>query len=682
MPKIAKIFQKKSSPNKSASPDKSASLDRSTVNDTGTDQVLAALKSKYSQAALKTFQDMLEALNQQYGDIQKIRTPLEFSYTEAQDKYKILHDEIKKDRILKPEETKQLLFKTYEYQAISAFRAGKFQEHNKHLLHAYKNYGPDIDKYIIGLERWVKIYTNLDKDVQTKVPSISEEYNSLLKEVKEEVQLLIKTGKYDQARTKMEYLNKNSHNFQIFDLYFSTIKDPKEALKYFEDKSNNNLTQRQDIHDILKKWQNHLSNQVDDQEVAAKAATYASKYNPNPTVATASAASVVSPEIKKAGKDVEKLQEQLEKASNKLETAITRAEHQEQIEKLEAKHKAELKAELEKANAVYNAKLETIKAKASPTKDTKVNEVGDSTTTSSLAPAYTSIDYPFVEVAKKTPTAPIAKPLDEKVLNELIKLANSITSLNHYEEQYKIDKDKAKSLLSEAVKENPDVYKTIDDPKILVLLADVLLSSNKMEKARIVCKKALDVDPNIWQATVEEIVLLNLAGVLLPSDQPKAEQIYSKVMNFRFICKNEQNTYIVDTNRKMKIAKIVAQDGYKDGERDCLAEFCISSLKVHHKVQAPDCYPHTDATATKRQKIVEQLQQSIKQISKSNPTGFEGKVYALYSMLYPFLKESSEFCQDMQAEYKTHYLNPTLYIYPPNEGYTADILGLCAANES
>ncbi|WP_341755070.1 hypothetical protein [Candidatus Tisiphia endosymbiont of Ptychoptera albimana] len=666
---------KKSSPDKSASQNKSASLDRSTVNDTGTDQFLAALKSKYSQAAFKTFQDMLEALNQQYGDIQKIRTPLEFSYTEAQDKYKILHDEIKKDRILKPEETKQLLFKTYEYQAISAFRASEFKEHNTHLLHAYKNYGPNIDESIIGLERWVKIYTNLDKDVQTKVPSISEKYNSLLEKVATKVQLLIKLGKHDQARAEMKYLNENSHNFQIFDLYFSTIKDPKEALKYFEDKSKNNLTQRQDIHDILKKWQNYLINQVNDKEVAA----YVLKYNSNPTVATAPAASVVNPEIKKAGKDVEKLQEQLEKASNKLETAITRAEHQEQIEKLEATHKAVLKAELEKANAVYNAKLETIKAKASPTKDTKVDEVGDSTTTSSLAPAYTSI--PFVEVAKKTPTAPIAKPLDEKVLKELTKLANSITSLNHYEEQYKIDKDKAKSILSEAVKENPDVYKTIDDPKILVLLADVLLSSNKMEKARIVCKKALDVDPNIWEATVEDIVLLNLAGVLLPSDQPKAEQIYSKVMNFRFICKNAQNTYIVDTNRKMKIAKIVAQDGYEDKEKDCLAKVCLGG-KVYQKVQALDCYPHTDATTTKRQKIVEQLQQSTKQISKSNPTEFEGKVYALYSMLYPFLKESSEFCQDMQAEYKTHYLNPTLYIYPPTEEYTAKILGLCAANES
>ncbi|WP_341747257.1 hypothetical protein [Candidatus Tisiphia endosymbiont of Dascillus cervinus] len=661
MSKIAQIFQKRSSPNKSAS------LDRST----STDPVLA-LKFKY-------FQDTLGALNQQYGDIQKIGTALDqSSYTAAQAQYKILYNDIKKDCILKPEETKQLLFKIYEYQAISAFRAGEFKEHNEHLLHAYNKYSPDRDKSIIGLERWVEIYKTLGANAKD-VPSISPQYDSLLKEVKEEVQLLIKTGKYDQARAKMEYLNKNSHNFQIFDLYFSTIKDPNEALKYFEDKSKNNLTQRQDIHNILKKWQNHLSNQVNDKEVAAKAAAYVLKYNSNPTVATAP----VKKAIKKAVKEVERDKEKYDKSTLKLKTVITVDEQEKQLEELKAKHEAEL----EKLKTEHKAELEALKPKASPTKDTKGDEAGDSSTTSSLPPAYTSIDisnYKYLQLAQETPsapTAPIAKPLDETVLTELTKLANLITSLNHYEEQYKIDKDKVKSILSDVVKNNPNVYKTISDPKILLLFADFLLSSNKIEEGRIVCQQALERDPNIWESTVEEIVLLNLAGVLLPSDQPKAEQIYSKVMNFRFICKNEQNTYVVDTNRKMKISKIVAQDGYKEPERDCLAKVCLGG-KVYQQAQAIDCYPHTDATATKRQKIVEQLYQSVKQISKSNPTGFEGKVYGLYSMLYPLLNKSPEFCQDMQAEYKTHYLNPTLYIYPPNEGYTADILGLCAANES
>ncbi|WP_342259427.1 hypothetical protein [Candidatus Tisiphia endosymbiont of Metellina segmentata] len=648
---------------KKSSPNKSASLDRSTVNDTSTEPVLA-LKFKY-------FQEALGALNQQYGDIQKISTALEqSSYTAAQAQYKILHDEIKKDRILKPEETKQLLFKTYEYQAISAFRAGKFQEHNKHLLHAYKNYGPDIDKYIIGLERWVKIYTNLDKDVQTKVPSISEEYNSLLKEVKEEVQLLIKTGKYDQARTKMEYLNKNSHNFQIFDLYFSTIKDPKEALKYFEDKSNNNLTQRQDIHDILKKWQNHL-NQVNDQEVAAKAAAYASKYNPNPTVAT----TPVKKAVKKAVKEVERDKEKYDKSTLKLKTVVTLDVHTKQLEELKAKHEAELKAELEKLRTEHKAELEALKPKDSPTKDTKVDEASDFSPTSSLPPAYTSI--PFVEVAEKTPTAPIAQPLAEGVLKELNKLAHLIPSLNWQNSNYNTTKDKAKSLLSEAVKENSDVYTTIEDSKILVLLADVLLSSNEMEKARIVCKKALDKDPNIWQATDDQIVLLNLAGVLLPLDQPKAEQIYSKAIT-RVIYQDECNNYKIDNHRTTIASKTVAQDGYSNTERDCLVKVCLAG-KVYQKAQALNCYPHTNVA--KREAIAVQLKQLAKQIQELHQCGY--KDYVLYSEAYSVLKNDQVLLQDMKAAYESSSLkmNPILFPWPPTEESTCHLAGMCADSD-
>lgn len=635
---------------------------------------------------------MLGALNKQYGDIQKIGTSLDkSSYTYAQAQYKILYNDIKKCRILKPDETKQLLFKIYEYQAISAFRAGNFQKHNEHLLHAYDKYGPDIDKSIIGLERWVEIYKTLGANAKD-LPSISSQYDSFLKNVKTEVQLLINDGRYYQARTKMKYLDENSHNFQIFDLYFSTIKDANEALKYFEDKLKKyNLIQRQDIHDILKKWQNHLT-QVNDKEVVARAADYVLKYNSNPTVATV----YVTSAVKKVEKELEMLQGKVKKVSNKLESARTLAEQDEQIKELKAKHEAESertkiehKAELEKAKVEFNAKLEVLKLKASPTKGTKVDEAGDSSTTSSLPPPYTSVDIansPYLQLAQKTPTAPpvvkVVTPLAGEVLTELTELVNSITSLYHYSEQYKIDKDKVKSILSDVVKNNPNVYKTISDPKILLFFADFLLSSNKIEEGRIVCQQALERDPNIWEDTVEEIVLLNLAGVLLPSDQPKAEQIYSKVMNLYFICKNEQNIYIVDTNRKMKISKIVAQDGYKDEERDYLAKFCLSSSKVYQKVQALDCYPHTDATATKRQKIVEQLQQSAKQISKSKPNEFEGKVYALYTKLYPFLKESPQFCQDMQVEYKTLQVNTAVYIYPPTEEYTAQILGYCANSES
>ncbi|WP_342271421.1 hypothetical protein [Candidatus Tisiphia endosymbiont of Parasteatoda lunata] len=637
MSKIAQIFQKRSSPNKSASPDNSASLDRSTVNDTGTgtDPVLA-LKFKY-------FQDALGALNQQYGDIQKISTALDKrSYAEAQIKYKNLCGEIEAPTFpLEQEQKDSLLFGIYYGLAISDFRAGKFQEHKKHLLHAYKNYGLGRDESIIGLERWVEIYINLDQDVQTKVPSISEEYDTLLKEVKEDVQSLIKDKKYAEARAKIEYLNQNSHNFHIFDLYFDTIKkDTKEALKYFEDKSKNNLTQRQDIHNILKKWQIYLSKQVDDQEVAAKAATYASKYNPNPTVATAS--------VKKAGKDVEKLQEQLDKANLKLKTVVTVDEQEKQIKEFTAKYEAEL----EKLRTEHKAELEALKPKDSPTKDTKVGE--------------------------KTPTAPVVKPLEENVLKELTELANLITSVNHYEEQYKIDKDKAKSLLSKAVKENPDVYKTIDDPKILVLLADVLLSSNEIKEGRIVCQQALELNPNIWEATVEEVVLLNLAGVLLPSDQQKAKQIYSKVMNFRFICKNEQNKCVVDTNRKMEIAKIVAQDGYGDEERDCLAEFCLSSNKIHQQALALDCYPHTDVA--KREAIAGQLKQLGKQAP--NPGAGEYKAYALYTKAFSVLKDDQILRQDMKKAHNFSYLytDPTHFPDPPTDESTAYILGECVYN--
>lgn len=694
---------KKSSPDKSVSPNKSASLSRNSIlrtngNDTSTDPVLEArfkslqdmlgafLRSISNdtstgtdpilEARFKSSQEMLGALNKEYGNVQKIGTVLDKrSYTEAQSKYKILHDEIKAPKFsLEKEQKDSLLFGIYHGLAISAFRAGKFQEHNEHLLHAYNRYSPDRDKSIIGLEIWVKIYKNLDKDVQTKVPSISSQCDKLLKEVETDVQSLIKTGEYDQARKKMKYLNENGHNFQIFDLYFSTIKDPNEALKYFEDKSKKyNLTQRQDIHDILKKWQNHLINQVNDKEVAAKAATYASKYNPNPTVATAA----VNPEVKKAEKDVEKLQEQLEKASNKLETVLTRAEHQEQIEKLEAKYKAEL----EKVNAVFNAKLETIKAKASPTKDTKVDEAGDSSTTSSLPPPYSTIDignHPSknATTAPTVPTAPVVTSLAKEVLDELTKLAHLIPSLNWQDSKYNITKDKAKKLLNEVIKENPDVYNnTIKDPKILVLLADVLLSSNKMEEARIVCKKALDADPNIWQATDDQIVLLNLAGVLLPSKQLEAEQIYSKAI-MRLFAKNEHGNNILDTNT-ITVSKNVAQDGYSAKERDCLAKVCLSSPKAFQITQALDCYPHTDVA--KRQEIAKQLQQ----LACKPELRHEYKSYMLYSKAFTVIKDDQALLQNMKTAYQSSGLNmyPTQFPYPPNEESTYDLLGMCAIND-
>lgn len=687
MSKIAQIFQKRSSP--STSPDKSASNDTSTVavlalkfklakdrledflrsisNDTSTST------DPISEARFKSLQEMLGALNKEYGNIQKIGTVLDKrSYTEAQSKYKILRDEIKDSSFsLEKEQKDSLLFGIYHGLATSDFRADEFKEHNKHLLYAYKNYAPDIDKDIIGLERWVEIYTNLDKDVQTKVPSITTKYDSLLEKVAKKIQLLINDGKDDQARAEMKYLNENSHNFKIFDLYFSTIKDPKEALKYFEDKSKNNLTQRQDIHDILKKWQNHLSNQVNDKDVAAKAATYASKYNPN-SVATAP----VKKSVKKAGKDVKKLQEELNKANLKLKTVVTVDEQKKQIKELTAKHEAELKAELEKLRTEHKAELEGLKPKDSPTKDTKVGEAGDFSPTSSLLESYTCI--PLVEVAEKTPTAPVVKPLEENVLKELTELANLITSLRHYDEQYKIDRAKVKSILSDVVKNNPNVYKTISDAKILLLFADFLLSSNEIKEGRIVCQQALELNPNIWEATVEEVVLLNLAGVLLPSDQQKAKQIYSKVMNFRFICKNEQNKCVVDTNRKMEIAKIVAQDGYGDEERDCLAEFCLSSNKIHQQALALDCYPHTDVA--KREAIAGQLKELVKKVP--NPGAGEYKAYALYTKAFSVLKDDKVLLQDIKKAHSSSYLytDPTHLPDPPTDESTAYILGECVYN--
>ncbi|WP_341752100.1 hypothetical protein [Candidatus Tisiphia endosymbiont of Piscicola geometra] len=668
MSKIAQIFQKRSSPNKSTSPDKSASLDKSaspnksTSNDTSTLPVLA-LKFKY-------FQDALEALNQEYGDIQKIRTPLEqSSYTEAQAQYKILHDEIKKDRNLKPEETKQLLFKTYEYQAISAFRAGKFQEHKKHLLHAYDNYGPGRDESIIGLERWEEIYYKTFGTNAKDVPSISEEYDTLLKEVKKDVQSLIKDKKYAEAREKIKYLNDNSHNFHIFDLYFDTIKkDPKEALKYFEDKSKNNLTQRQDIHDILKKWQNYLSNQVDDQEVAAKAATYASKYNPNPTVATAP----VKKAVKKAVKEVERDKEKYDKSTLKLKTVVTVDEQEKQIKELTAKHEAELKAELEKLRTEHKAELEALKPKDSPTKDNKVGEAGDFSPTSSLLTSYTSIPL-VVEVAEKTPTAPVVKPLEENVLKELTELANLIASLQYYDSKYAPAKDKAKKLLNEVIKENLDVYKTIEDSKILVLLADVLLSSNEMEKARIVCDKALKIDPTIWQVTNDQVVLLNLAGVLLLSfsNEPKAKEVYSKAISMRIFSVDEHGSYKLDDNRTSTASKTVAQDGYSAEERDCLAKVCLGG-KVYQQAQALDCYPHTDVT--KRHEIALQLKQLGKQAPK--PAAGEYKAYALYAKAFSVLKDNQELLQDMKKAHE--YASFTSY--PPTDESTAYLIGECAHN--
>lgn len=712
---------KKSSPDKSVSPNKSASLSRNSIlrtngNDTSTDPVLeAGFKSLQDmlgaflrsisndtstgtdpilEANFKSAKVRLGALNKEYGDVQNIGMDLDqFNYSKAQKEYKKLHDDIKTPEFsLEKEQKDSLLFGIYHGLAISAFRAGEFTEHNKYLLHAYNRYSPDRDKSIIGLEIWVKIYKNLDKDVQTKVPSISSQCDKLLKEVETDVQSLIEAGEYDQARAKMKYLNENSNNFQIFELYASTIKDTKEAFQYLKDKSDKyNPIQRQETYNIFKTLQEKF-NKAEETKLADTAATYASKHNPNPTVATASAAPVVRPEVKKAEKDVEKLQEQLEKASNKLETALTRAEHQEQIEKLEAKYKAELKAELEKANAEFNAKLETIKAKASPTKDTKVDEAGESSTLSP-PPAYSSIspyniadisNYSYLDIGKNAPTTPTAPkapvvkvvtPLDSKVLAELTKLAHLIPSLNWQDSKYNTTKDKAKKLLNEAITKEPAIHETIDDPKILVLLADVLFSSNKMEEARIVCKKALDADPNIWQATDNKIVLLNLARVFFPLNELEAEQIYNKAI-MRLFAKNEHGNNILDTNT-ITVSKNVAQDGYSAKERDCLAKVCLSSPKAFQIAQALDCYPYTDVA--KRQEIAKQLQQ----LACKPELRHEYKSYMLYSKAFSVIKDDQALLQNMKTAYQSSGLNmyPTQFPYPPTEDSTYELLGMCATND-
>ncbi|WP_375330706.1 tetratricopeptide repeat protein [Candidatus Tisiphia endosymbiont of Oplodontha viridula] len=712
---------KKSSPDKSASLGRSSSL-RSTGNDTSTgiDPVLEArfkslqemlgafLRSISNdtstgtdpilEANFKSAQIRLGALNKEYGDVQKIGTdPNQFNYSKAQKEYKNLYDDIKTSKFsLEKEQQDSLLFGIYHGLAISAFRAGKFKEHNEHLLHAYDKYSPDRDKSIIGLEIWVKIYKNLGANAQ-KVPSISSQCDKLLKEVETEVQSLIKAGGYDQARTKMEYLNKNSHNFQIFELYASTIKDPKEAFKYLKEKSDKyNPIQRQDIYEIFKTLQEKF-NKAGETKLAEEAATYALKYNPNPTVATASAAPVVSPEVKKAEKEFEKLKEKYDEAAFKLKTVVTLDVHTKQLEELRTKHEAELKAELEKLKTEHKAELEALKPKASPTKDTKVNDAGDFSPTSSLPPPYTSVDignHKYLQLVKNattTPTAPttpvvkVVTPLAEEVLNELTKLAHLIPSLNWQDSQYNTTKGKAKSLLSEAVKENPDVYKTIEDPKILVLLADVLLSSNKMEEARIVCKKALDADPNIWQATDDQIVLLNLAGVLLPSNQLKAEQVYSKAISTRIYFTDARGNYEMDVNKTTIVSKTVAQDGYSAAERDCLVKVCLSSNKVYQQVQAVDCYPHTDFA--KREAIAGQLKQLAKQMLL--PIFPSYAAYTLYSKASFVLKDDLELSQDMKTtyeytrpynvlpKYSTKYSN----YYPPTEESTTYLIGECANND-
>ncbi|MDR0329485.1 MAG: hypothetical protein LBH99_02300 [Rickettsia sp.] len=669
---------------------------RSISNDTsiGTDSIL--------EANFKSAQVRLGALNQEYGDIQKIDTALNTTdYAKAQGNYGSLRDEVASSKLffqkvpcpLEKEKENLVLFEIYNGLAISAFRAGKFKEHNKHLLQAYKKYSPAIDKSIIGLERWVEIYKTLGANAKD-VPSISPQYDSLLKKVETEVQSLIKAGGYDQARIKMKYLDENSHNFTIFDLYFSTIKDPNEALKYFEDKSKKyNLTQRQDIHDILKKWQNHLINQVNDKEVAAKAATYASKYNPNPTVATAA----VDPEVKKIEQKLKQAQNQVEKVSNKLETVKTLAKQKAETDEFTARQKVEAdefaarqKAEADELAARQKAEAEALKPKASPTKDTRVDEAGDFSPTSSLPPPYSTVDmssHPYLKIVDQNvttaPIAPVVKTvtsLDPKVLAELTKLFQLISSFNYYDSNYDHAKGRAKSLLDEVVKENPDVYKTIEDPKILVLLADVFLSSNKMEEARIVCKKALEFDPNIWQTTNDQIVLLNLAGVLLSSDQSKAKQVYSKAISIRIVCQDEHGDYKIDNHRTAIVSKTVAQNGYNDAERDCLVKVCLSSPKVYQQAQALNCYPHTDVA--KREAIAVQLKQLAKHIPEAHPSGYKG--YMLYSKAYAVLKDDQVLLQDMKAAYDTTRfatIMPAVHPYPPTEESTCHLLGMCANND-
>ncbi|WP_367363802.1 tetratricopeptide repeat protein [Candidatus Tisiphia endosymbiont of Nedyus quadrimaculatus] len=435
------------------------------------------------------------------------------------------------------------------------------------------------------------------------------------------------------------------------------------------------------IHDTFKVLEDKLSI-VGDTKLAAKAASYASKYKPS-----ASAALSVDPVVRQAGKELEKLKDKYEEASNKYEKALTRAEQQEQIKEIKAKYEAQLKDELEKVNTVFNTKLEALKA--SYTKDTKVevDEAGDFSPTSSLPPPYSTVNissHPYLKLVTPTaptaPTAPVVTPLAEEVKNELTKLADLIPSLEWYDSKYDPAKDKAKKLLNEAVEKNPDVYKEIENPKILVLLADALLSLNKMEKARIVCEKALELDPNIWEATNDQIVLLNLAGVLLSSNQPKAEQIYSKAISIRIYFKDERGNYEMDNHRTTIVSKTVAQNEYSAAERECLVKVCLSSNKIYQKVQALDCYTHTDVN--KRQEIAEQLKQLAKQMPLTTFPSYQA--YTLYSKAFSVLKDNLELSQDMKKTYEHNCPYVALpkysstFYYPPTEESTAYLIGECA----
>ncbi|WP_425360956.1 hypothetical protein [Candidatus Tisiphia endosymbiont of Stenodema calcarata] len=697
------VFKKKPSPDKSVGSNKSASLSRNpslktTSNDTSTGTVI----NEFGY-----FQGRLESLKQLYGDIQKIGTALDqSSYTAAQDKYKILYNEIKKDPILKPEETKQLLFKIYEYQAISAFRAAKFQEHNKHLLHAYDKYSPR-DESIIGLESWVKTYKNFDTDVQ-KVHDVFSQYSSLLKKVETEVQLLIKDKKYTDAITEMQYLSNKSNNFQIFAIHAKILikqgddlaaagkkleatKCYGNAYQYCKSKLPKDENVKYDvISDTFKELEDKL-NSVGDTKLAAEAATYASKYNPNPTVATVSATPVVSPKVKKIEQELKQAQNQVEKVSNKLETAITVDVHTKQLENLKAEYEAKLAA----VTAQHKTELEALKPKASPTKDTKVNEAGDFSTASSLPPPYSTIDstvdigdYKYLQLVKNAPTtptaptAPVVTSLAGEVLTELKELYNSKPEYHSdiryikRSQEYQKNINKAKSILNEAVKENPDVYKTIEDPKILVLLADVFLSLNQKDLGRIVCEKALKLDPNIWEATSDHIVLINLAKVLLSPEQPKAEQIYKKAIDIYIYSPDNSPNYDM-TNI---VSKTVAQDEYSAKEKDCLAKVCLSSPTVNKQVRALDCYPHTDVT--KRQETAKQLKQLGKQQLDKQKTFLDArKAYALYSVAFPVLKNDPELLHDMKEAYASaRYTTPELIPCPPTEDSTAYLIGFTIFN--
>ncbi|WP_417905058.1 tetratricopeptide repeat protein [Candidatus Tisiphia endosymbiont of Micropterix aruncella] len=431
------------------------------------------------------------------------------------------------------------------------------------------------------------------------------------------------------------------------------------------------------IHDTFKVLEDKLSI-VGDKKLAAEAASYASKYKPN-----ASAALSVNPVVRQAGKELEKRKDKYEEASNKYERVLTLAEQEEQIKEIKAKYEAQLKDELEKVNTVFNTKLEALKA--SYTK-VEVDETGDSSIPSA-PPPYDYIaglaGHSYLRLAKNAPTAPIDEvvpplaeevlaevvpPLAPEVLAELTELAHLIPSLSWRDYKYDFAKAKAKSLLSEAINKTPDVHETITDSKILVLLADALLSLNKMEKARIVCERALELEPNIWEATNNQIVLLNLAGVLLSSDQPKAEQIYHKAITAQDFskCQFDPSMYNI-------VSRTVAQNQYTDAERDYLAKICLSSPKVFYKAQALDCYPHT--YVTKRQEIAKQLQQFAKQEPKPGPG--EYRAYTLCSKAFSALKNDQELLQDMKAIYDAtnlmHY--PCVYPYPPTEESTAYLVG-------